>query len=87
MIKKALVGTSFAAGYVLGAKAGRERYEQIRKVALRIKDDPHVQDAAGQAAEFTKEHGAALVDKVVVGEHAARDTIDGISNPYQRATP
>lgn len=45
MIKKALAISSFGAGYVLGARAGRERYEQIRRVVLRIKDDPHVQQA------------------------------------------
>jgi hypothetical protein len=47
VFKKALALTSFSAGYVLGAHAGRERYEQIRKVVLRIKDDPHVQHALG----------------------------------------
>ncbi|MFL6154759.1 MAG: hypothetical protein ACJ72D_01620 [Marmoricola sp.] len=64
MIKKALAVTSFGAGYVLGAKAGHERYEQIRALVLGIKNDPHVQDLAGEAAEFAKEHGAAVVDKV-----------------------
>ncbi len=29
MIKKLTLATGFAAGYVLGAKAGRERYEEI----------------------------------------------------------
>ncbi len=29
MIKKLALATGFAAGYVLGAKAGTERYEQI----------------------------------------------------------
>jgi hypothetical protein len=49
MLKKALALISFATGYVLGARAGRERYEQLRKVALRIKDDPHVQHAVDEA--------------------------------------
>jgi hypothetical protein len=91
MMKRLIALTAFGAGYVAGAAAGRERYEQIRKVALNIKDDPHVQDLAGQAAEFTKEHGSALTDKVAEkvtnGEHAAKETLDGLSNPYQRATP
>ncbi len=30
---KLVVAASFAAGYVLGTKAGRERYEQIRAMA------------------------------------------------------
>ena len=56
MFKKALALTSFGAGYVLGAHAGRERYEQIRNIVLRIKDDPHVQHGLDEAAEFAKQH-------------------------------
>lgn len=34
-----------AVGYVLGARAGRERYEQLRKAAQQIAQNPAVQDA------------------------------------------
>ncbi|WP_219470336.1 YtxH domain-containing protein [Nonomuraea rhizosphaerae] len=37
----------FAAGYVLGSRAGRERYEQIKRTAQRLADSPRVQEAAG----------------------------------------
>jgi hypothetical protein len=37
----------FGAGYVLGARAGRERYEQIRRAWHSAKEDPHRQSAAG----------------------------------------
>lgn len=36
-----------AVGYVLGSRAGRERYEQIKRWAVRIADHPAVQGAAG----------------------------------------
>ncbi|WP_369131124.1 hypothetical protein [Modestobacter roseus] len=39
----------FGAGYVLGAKAGRERYEQIRRAYAHAKDDPRLQSVAGMA--------------------------------------
>ena len=42
-----LVG--FGAGYVLGARAGRERYEQIRRAYAQAKDDPRLQSLAGMA--------------------------------------
>jgi hypothetical protein len=42
-----LVG--FGAGYVLGSKAGRERYEQIRRGWEQAKDDPRLQSIAGVA--------------------------------------
>jgi hypothetical protein len=34
-------------GYVLGARAGRERYDQIRRLARAAADNPAVQQAAG----------------------------------------
>lgn len=87
MIKKAIALSAFAVGYVLGARAGRERYDQIRALVLGIKNDPHVQQLAGEAAGFAKEHGSALADKVTPGDHTATAAYDAMTNPYQRATP
>ena len=42
---RVLVGV--AIGYVLGSRAGRERYEQIKRWASAIVDHPAVQSAAG----------------------------------------
>ena len=39
----------FGAGYVLGAKAGRGRSEQIRRAWEHAKDDPRMQSLAGVA--------------------------------------
>ncbi len=41
--------TGFGAGYVLGSRAGRERYEQIRRAWSQAKDDPRLQSVAGMA--------------------------------------
>src|SRR5215471_20715980 len=38
--------TGLGIGFVLGAKAGRERYEQLRKAARKAWDSPAVQQAA-----------------------------------------
>ncbi|HEY4004213.1 MAG TPA: hypothetical protein VGM60_03365 [Pseudonocardia sp.] len=38
-----------AVGYVLGARAGRERYEQLASTYRRVADHPAVQTAAGIA--------------------------------------
>lgn len=40
-----------AVGYVLGARAGRERYVQLVQAYHRIADHPAVQSAAGVARE------------------------------------
>ncbi|SFL01818.1 hypothetical protein [Geodermatophilus ruber] len=39
----------FGAGYVLGSKAGRERYEQIRRAWGQAKENPQLQGLAGMA--------------------------------------
>ena len=41
--------TAGAAGYVLGARAGRERYEQIKSGAQKLKNNPTVQRKAREA--------------------------------------
>ncbi|MBA3524888.1 MAG: hypothetical protein H0T85_10130 [Geodermatophilaceae bacterium] len=44
---KVTLALGFAAGYVLGSKAGRQRYDQIMRTARKVKDNPSVQGAAG----------------------------------------
>ncbi|MFJ2261398.1 YtxH domain-containing protein [Streptomyces sp. NPDC087844] len=39
-----------ALGYVLGTRAGRERYEQLRKTARRVSQNPAVRNTAESAA-------------------------------------
>lgn len=46
MANKATFLAGMAVGYVLGARAGRERYETIRSVARRVRSHPAVQRAA-----------------------------------------
>jgi hypothetical protein len=41
--------TGFAVGFVVGTRAGRERYEQMKQLASKAKDSPAVQQAAGAA--------------------------------------
>ena len=53
-----LVG--FGAGYVLGARAGRERYEQIRRAYHSAKEDPRLQSVAG----MVQARADAAVDSV-----------------------
>ncbi|MDT8914653.1 hypothetical protein [Amycolatopsis sp. PS_44_ISF1] len=46
-MKKFLLGVGL--GYVLGAKAGRGRYEQLVRAYRKLADHPMVQGAAGVA--------------------------------------
>ena len=49
-----------AAGYVLGSRAGRERYEQIKTQAEKLWNQPPVQKQVAKVTEFAKSSAAAL---------------------------
>ncbi len=51
-------------GYVLGTKAGRERYDQIRRTAQKVRNDPRVQEKTHQAADLAKEKAPVVKDKL-----------------------
>jgi hypothetical protein len=46
-MRKVILAMGFAVGYVLGTRAGRQRYEQIARMARRVMDHPTVQSTAG----------------------------------------
>jgi hypothetical protein len=70
---KATFVVGFAAGYVLGAKAGRERYEQIIRTARGLSESPTVQSAAGvlqaQATNLVGTAKQVVVDRLPLGDH------------------
>jgi len=49
-----------AAGYVLGSRAGRERYEQIKAQVEKVWNLEPVQEQVGKAKEFAKSSAMAL---------------------------
>lgn len=53
-----------AVGYVLGARAGRERYETLRKGAQRIAQNPAVRNAAETAAQQSRSVAVKAADTV-----------------------
>jgi hypothetical protein len=65
---RATFAAGLAAGFVIGTRAGRERYEQLKKLARRAADSPAVQQAAGaaaaQATGLAKTATARVVEKV-----------------------
>ena len=63
-MKKLMLLAAAGVGYVLGTKAGRERYEQIKSTFTKVKDDPRVQEKAQQAADFAADKAPVVKDKV-----------------------
>jgi len=54
-MKKLTLIAGVAIGYVLGSRAGRERYEQIKSGAGRVAHNPKVQAVAGKAQVAAKD--------------------------------
>lgn len=64
-MSRLLVVAVGAAAYVLGARAGRERYDRISAGAWSLWRDPRVQKKASQAADVVREQAPKA------GEHLA----------------
>jgi hypothetical protein len=63
--------TGTAIGYVLGTRAGRERYEQIKAQAQKIRSNPTVQAKAAQAQDYAKQQAPVVKDKAAEAASSA----------------
>jgi len=63
MMRKMTILISAGTGYVLGARAGRERYEQICSVWNKMRANPQMQQAAGTIAHKGNDMAHAVADK------------------------
>lgn len=72
---KILFVAGLGLGYLLGTRAGREKYDELKAAALKVWNDPRVQkqvdavedfvkDKAPEVAEFVSDGAKTLVDKV-----------------------
>jgi len=83
-MKKLNLLIAFGVGYVLGARAGRERYDQIVGTVDKVRQDPRVQEKAHQAAAVAKPQAPVVADKVTsaasAATAAAKDKVSGGSS-------
>ena len=63
--------TGAAIGYVLGTRAGRERYEQIKSQAQRAWHNPKVQEKATQAQDYAKAQAPVVKEKAAEAASSA----------------
>ena len=61
---KILLVVGLAVGYVLGTRAGRERYEQLKAGAQRLWTNPAVQSQVYRAEQYVRERAPEVVEKV-----------------------
>ena len=61
---KILFLVGLGVGYVFGTKAGRQRYNQMKDAALKVWNDPRVQEQVSVATEFVKDRAPEVADFV-----------------------
>jgi uncharacterized protein YggE len=70
-----------AVGFIVGARAGRERYEQLKKLARKAAESPAMQQAAGaaqaQAAGLARSAKDQAMQRVPRLTEKARNSVPG----------
>jgi len=74
---KILFAAGLGIGYVLGTRAGRERYEQLKSAALGFWNDPRVQHRVDQVEDFVKEKAPEVADFVTDGAKKVAGAVTG----------
>jgi hypothetical protein len=85
-----------AVGFVVGSRAGREKYDQLVAASRRLMDHPTVQEAAGvvqaQANRLYSEGKEAVSEKLSnskLGErfsHRSDEPVDELAKPAETAS-
>ncbi|MBW4031158.1 MAG: YtxH domain-containing protein [Acidobacteria bacterium] len=81
---KILFVTGLGVGYVLGARAGRERYQLIKKTALKFWNDPRVQQQVDTAEAFVKDKAPDVAEFVADGAKKVVAQVTGTTKPATR---
>lgn len=70
-MRKLTLLAAFALGYVLGARAGRTRYDQIAGAVDKVRNDPRVQERTQQAVDVARQQAPLVADKVTSAASSA----------------
>lgn len=70
-------------GYILGARAGRERYEQIMAAAGKVRSNESVKKVAGSAEKVSRKPRSAAGNGLVKVADTVRTKAAGIDSPGQ----
>jgi hypothetical protein len=87
LVNRAAFVTGLGVGYVLGARAGRERYYQIQRAFRAFRENPTVQEAAGvmqaQASGLVstaKDRVSSTLGNTPVGEKLHNLSANGVGS-------
>ena len=82
---KILLVVGLGVGYLLGTRAGRERYEQIKDAASKLWNDPRVQQRVDQAEDFVKDKAPEVAEFLADGAKTVVSKVSGSAPPKTAA--
>jgi hypothetical protein len=83
---KILLVTGLAVGYVLGSRAGRARYDEIKATASKFWNDPRVQKQVHTAEDFVKDKAPDVAEFVADGAKKVVSQVTGSSSSAAKTT-
>jgi len=86
MMSKIVVLAAAAAGYVLGTRAGREQYEQIKSQAEGLWRDQRVQEKTAQVTDLAKGTAAQAKGQLADVGKQATDKVRSSSPTHRHSS-
>jgi hypothetical protein len=74
---KILFVAGLGLGYVLGTRAGREKYDQLKTAALKVWNDPRLQKQVDAAQDFVKDKAPEVAEFVADGAKTIVEKVSG----------
>jgi uncharacterized membrane-anchored protein YhcB (DUF1043 family) len=84
---KILLVVGVGIGYVLGTRAGRERYDQMKAAVEKLWNDPRVQKQVDNAQEFVKDKAPDVAEFLADGAKKVVSQVSGSKAPTASKSP
>jgi hypothetical protein len=84
---KILFVAGLGVGYVLGTRAGRERYEQIKRATAKLWENPAVQKQVTHAEDFVKDKAPEVAGLIADGAKKLVGQVASLTGDRKKAVP
>ena len=82
---KILFVAGLGLGYILGTRAGREKYEQLKDQALKVWNDPRVQKQVDAVEDFVKDKAPEVAEFVSDNAKKVVNTVSDKVSPAKKS--
>ena len=83
---KILLVAGIGIGYVLGTRAGRGKYDQLKANAEKLWNDPRVQKQVNNAEDFVKDKAPEVAEFLADGAKKVVSQVSGSKAPAKKPT-